>query len=105
MCRHFELMVQVFGEELACRMFRKVAPWYARRFGPANEFNKRVVLVSNRAEFYQILEQYRRWREQFLDETGELKPRFRPAPMVASFLTGPVPHQNIPVPSGPVEVW
>src|SRR5205814_2967180 len=72
MCRHFELMVQVFGEELACRMFRKVAPWYARRFGPANEFNKRIVLVSNRAEFYQIIEQYRRWREQFLDETGEL---------------------------------
>ena len=105
MCRHLELMLQVFGEELACRMFRKVAPWYARRFGPANEFNKRVVLVSSRAEFYEVLEQYRRWREQFLDETGELKPRFRPAPMVPSFLSGQAPEQNIPVPSGPVEVW
>src|SRR5215471_6716180 len=30
MCRHFELMLEVFGEELACRMFRKVAPWYSR---------------------------------------------------------------------------
>ena len=37
-------------------MFRKVAPWYAKRFGPANEFNKRVVLVSSRAEFHEILE-------------------------------------------------
>src|SRR5207253_10703939 len=25
--RHFDLMIEVFGEELACRMFRKVAPW------------------------------------------------------------------------------
>src|SRR5229473_2922319 len=41
MCRHLELMVEVFGEELGCRMFRKAAPWYAKRFGPANEFNRR----------------------------------------------------------------
>src|SRR3954465_11439099 len=74
MCRHLDLMLQVFGEEHGCRMFRKVAPWYAKRFGPANEFNKRVVLVSSRAQFYEILANYRRWREQFLDENGELKP-------------------------------
>ncbi len=43
MCRHLDLMIEVFGEALGCRMFRKVAPWYAKRFGPANEFNKRVV--------------------------------------------------------------
>jgi nifR3 family TIM-barrel protein len=49
MCRHFELMIQVFGEEHGCRMFRKVAPWYAKRFGPANEFNKRVVQIATRA--------------------------------------------------------
>jgi tRNA-dihydrouridine synthase len=105
MCRHFELMLEVFGEELACRMFRKVAPWYAKRFGPANEFNKRVVLVSTRAEFYTVLNQYRSWREQFLDETGELKPRFQLAPMVASFMTESGNHGHIPVPAGPVEVW
>jgi len=34
MCRHLDLMVEVFGEELGCRMFRKVAPWYSKRFGP-----------------------------------------------------------------------
>jgi tRNA-dihydrouridine synthase B len=103
MCRHFELMIEVFGEELACRMFRKVAPWYARSFGPANEFNKRVVLVSSRAEFYEILNQYSRWREQFLDESGELRPRYRPAPLVASFMAES--STGIKVPRGPVEVW
>ena len=107
MCRHLDLMIEVFGEPHGCRMFRKVAPWYAKRFGPANEFNKRVVLVSRRTEFHEILEYYRRWREQFLDEGGELKPRFRPAPLVASFMAGPSAGQpgHIPVPKGPVEAW
>jgi nifR3 family TIM-barrel protein len=105
MCRHFELMLQVFGEVLACRMFRKVGPWYAKRFGPANEFNKGVVLVSSRSEFYTVLDKYRAWREQFLDETGELQPRFQPVPMVPSFMASPGQREHIPVPSGPVEVW
>src|SRR6187399_2918632 len=34
LCRHLDLMVEVFGEAHGCRMFRKVAPWYAKRFGP-----------------------------------------------------------------------
>jgi len=107
MCRHLDLMIEVFGEAHGCRMFRKVAPWHAKRFGPANEFNRRVVRVSTRAEFYELLEYYRRWRQQFVDEAGELKPRFRPAPLVASFMAGPGSPQpgHIPVPKGPVEVW
>jgi tRNA-dihydrouridine synthase B len=107
MCRHLDLMIEVFGEAHGCRMFRKVAPWYAKRFGPAREFNKRVVLVSSRAEFCEVLENYRRWRQQFLDDTGELKPRFRPAPLVSSFMAGPgTGHAgHVPVPKGPVEVW
>jgi tRNA-dihydrouridine synthase B len=107
MCRHLDLMIEVFGELHGCRMFRKVAPWYAKRFGPANEFNKRVVLVSSRAEFSEVLRFYRGWREQFLDEAGELKPRFRPAPLIASFMAGAGlgPAGHIPVPKGPVEVW
>src|SRR5207245_10129920 len=102
MCRHLDLMVEVFGEEHGCRVFRKVAPWYAKRFGQANEFNKRVVQVSSKAEFHEILENYLRWREQFLDETGELKPKFQPAPMVASFMQEPAAaqRQQIPVPKG-----
>jgi tRNA-dihydrouridine synthase B len=107
MCRHLDLMIEVFGEELGCRMFRKVAPWYARRFGPCHEFNKRVVQISTRAEFHDVLTHYIRWRRQFLDEHGELLPRFQQPPMVASFMREPASTQReqIPVPKGPVEVW
>ena len=107
MCRHLDLMVEVFGEELGCRMFRKVAPWYSKRFGPANEFNKKVVTMSSRAEFLEILERYRQWRMQFLDEHGRLKTGYQPAPMVASFMQEPevARRDSIPVPAGPVEVW
>jgi tRNA-dihydrouridine synthase B len=107
MCRHLDLMIEVFGEELGCRHFRKIAPWYAKRFGPANVFNKRVVLVSTRAEFHAVLADYVAWRRQFLDERGELLPRFQQAPMVASFMQEPgvAQRQNLPVPKGPVEVW
>lgn len=106
MCRHLDLMIQIFGEEHGCRMFRKVAPWYSKRFGPANEFNKRAVQIASRAEFYQLLDHYRSWRAQFLDENGELKPRFRPAPLVASFMEEQDGVKaSIPVPKGPVEVW
>src|SRR5438874_9670785 len=64
MCRHLDLMIEVFGEAHGCRMFRKVAPWYSKRFGPANEFNKRVVQLASRAEFYGILDNYLAWRRQ-----------------------------------------
>jgi hypothetical protein len=107
MCRHLDLMVEVFGEELGCRMFRKVAPWYAKRFGPCHEFNKKVVQVATRAQLHEILENYIRWRQQFLDERGELLPRFQQAPLVASFMREPdsTTRTHIPVPKGPVEVW
>jgi len=117
LCRHLDLMIEVFGEELGCRMFRKVAPWYAKRFGPCHEFNKRVVQISSRAEFHDVLENYIRWRKQFLDEQGELLPRFEQPPMVASFMREPAcgneaeqrpastQREQIPVPRGPVEVW
>jgi len=109
MCRHLDLMIEIFGEEHGCRMFRKVAPWYAKRFGPCHEFNKRVVQVSTRAEFRNVLENYIRWRQQFLDGNGELQPRYRPQPMIASFMREAEPastqREHIPVPKGPVEVW
>ena len=107
MSRHLDLMVEVFGEELGCRMFRKVAPWYTKRFGPAAEFNRHVVRISTRQEFHTVLENYLRWRQQFLDENGELMQKFQPPPMVASFMLEPevASRQHIPVPKGPVEVW
>jgi len=107
LCRHLDLMIEVFGETHGCRMFRKVAPWYARRFGPSHEFNKRVVLLTSRAQFHEILADYRHWRQQFVDEQGELKPQYRPPPMMPSFMQEPGVAQRtaIPVPKGPVEVW
>jgi nifR3 family TIM-barrel protein len=108
MCRHLDLMVEVFGEIHGCRMFRKIGPWYAKRFGPANDFNKRIVTLSSKAEFQEILACYRQWRLQFLDESGHLKPNYRPPPMVASFMQAEpasAQRQKLPVPKGPVEVW
>lgn len=107
MCRHLDLMVEVFGEAHGCRMFRKVAPWYSKRFGPAHEFNKRIVQVSSKAEFHSILETYVDWRRQFLDDQGGLRPQYRPVPLVASFLQASdvANRSSIPVPKGPVEVW
>jgi nifR3 family TIM-barrel protein len=107
MCRHLDLMMEVFGEEHGCRMFRKVAPWYAKRFGPASVFNKRVVLLRTRAEFHEILHDFTQWRAQFLDADGELQTRYRPGQMAASFMQEPAAatRVSIPVPSGPVEVW
>ncbi|HTV39499.1 MAG TPA: tRNA dihydrouridine synthase DusB [Candidatus Sulfotelmatobacter sp.] len=108
LCRHLDLMIEVFGEEHGCRMFRKVAPWYSKRFGPCHEFNKRVVKISSQAEFHEVLDSYIRWRAQFLDDRGELPPRFQPAPMVASFMReepAVAQREHISVPKGPVEVW
>jgi tRNA-dihydrouridine synthase B len=107
MGRHFDLMIEVFGEERACLMFRKIAPWYARQFGPASAFNKQVVQISTRADFLEALDRYRAWRLQFLDERGELKPQYRPRPLTASFMeeTGRSPGTRLPVPKGPVELW
>ena len=107
MRRHLDLMVEVFGEEHGCRMFRKIGPWHSKRFGPANEFNKRIVKLSYFVEFNVILDDYRRWRRQFLDDDGRLQPRYRPAPLADTFLREPAVAQRteIPVPKGPVEVW
>ena len=105
--RHFSLYVDFYGEERGARYFRKVAPWYAKRFGPAVEFTRQVVRISSLADFEGVLDNYRRWRQQFLDEHGDLKPKFRPPPMVASFMQPPgvAAREHIPVPKGPIETW
>ena len=109
MRRHFDLMIEVFGEERGCLMFRKVAPWYAKRFGPVKMFNKRVVKISNRKDFELTLSDYLEWRNQFVDSDGELIERYRQGPMVPTFMQDDelpeVGKNEIPVPKGPVEIW
>ena len=112
MNRHFDLMIEVFGEALGCTMFRKVGPWYAKRFGPASLFNKGIVRVSTRADYVALLEQYVAWRKQFLDENGELLHKYSPAPQALNFrdeepddAPAVTRREAIPVPSGPNELW
>ena len=113
MSRHLDLMIEVFGEKMGCTMFRKVGPWYAKRFGPASHFNKGIVKISTRAEFDALLAVYLDWRRQFLDEEGRLKPKFAPAPHALNFRDGDNPddipaaanRDKILVPAGPQEWW
>jgi nifR3 family TIM-barrel protein len=107
--RHYDLMVEVFGENRGSVMFRKVAPWYAKRFGPAKPFNKAIVQISSPKDFERVLSGYIEWRERFTDSSGQLLPQYEPDPMVASFMNEPETaveqRKEIPVPKGPVEVW
>jgi len=108
--RHFERYVEFYGEEHGARLFRKVAPWYAKRFGPAKPFKVRILGITSRADFEAAIVEYVGWRAQFCDERGELLPKFAPGPMVASFMAeegDAAAHTRsaIPVPRGPVEVW
>jgi nifR3 family TIM-barrel protein len=108
MRRHFERYCEFYGEAHGARLFRKVAPWYAKRFGPAKPFKQRIITITSRADFEAALAEYLQWRAQFCDERGELREKYAPAPMVASFMREPgdSPERDaIPVPKGPVEVW
>jgi tRNA-dihydrouridine synthase B len=111
MSRHFDLMVEVFGESLGCTMFRKVGPWYAKRFGPASFFNKGIVRISTRADYTDLLERYVTWRSQFLDVDGQLMAKYLPAPHALNFrdedtdTPAVTRREAIPVPVGPNELW
>jgi nifR3 family TIM-barrel protein len=108
--RHFERYVEFYGEDHGARLFRKVAPWYAKRFGPSKPFKQRIISIKSRADFEAAIAEYVAWRAQFCDADGTLKEKFAPTPMVASFMREPgdaavFARDSIPVPKGPVDVW
>jgi nifR3 family TIM-barrel protein len=108
--RHFDRYCEFYGEEHGARLFRKVAPWYAKRFGPAKPFKRRIITIKSRGDFEAAIAEFLEWRKQFCDERGELLPSYAPAPMVASFMRdvddpASLSREAIPVPKGPVEVW
>ena len=110
MRRHFERYCEFYGELNGARLFRKVAPWYAKRFGPAKPFKQRIITIESRADFEAALKAYIEWRSAFCDERGELLSKYAPAPMVASFMRpdgepDALNRMSIPVPKGPVETW
>jgi tRNA-dihydrouridine synthase B len=110
MRRHFERYVEFYGEEHGAKFFRKVAPWYAKRFGPAKPFKRRIISIASRADFEAAIAEYLTWRAQFCDARGELLGKYSPAPLVPSFMREPgdpevfAPHAIL-VPKGPVDVW
>lgn len=108
--RHFERYCEFYGEEHGAKLFRKVAPWYAKRFGPAKPFKQRIITIASRADFDAAVNEYLAWRAQFCDERGQLLEKYAPAPLLASFMRDPADAERgerdaIPVPKGPVEVW
>jgi len=114
MNRHFDLMIEVFEESLGCTMFRKIGPWYAKRFGPASKFNKGIVQIKTRADYNTLLKDYIAWRKQFLDENGDLLPKYAPTPNTLNFrddeleeidVPAVARREAIPVPLGPNELW
>ncbi|GAB5560201.1 MAG: tRNA dihydrouridine synthase DusB [Synoicihabitans sp.] len=106
---HFERYIEFYGEERGAKFFRKVAPWYAKRFGPSKPFKRDIIKISSREDFETAVKDYIVWREKFCDEQGALLPKYAPDPMIASFQRDeddPVfQREAIPVPKGPVEVW
>lgn len=108
--RHFERYCDFYGEARGSRLFRKVAPWYAKRFGPAKPFKQRILSIESRADFESALSEYVAWRSAFCDPSGELLPKYRPAPMPTAPAGGEaeaasLSRESIPVPRGPVETW
>ncbi|MBL4576763.1 MAG: tRNA dihydrouridine synthase DusB [Opitutaceae bacterium] len=107
MYRHLDYMIGFHEEEMGCKFFRKVIPWYAKRLGPSNYLKKQIFALKSRRDFDMIIKKYREWRLQFLDEAGELLPRYQPAPLYSSFMNEEVDgrQDSIPVPKGPIDVW
>ena len=110
MRRHFERYCEFYGEANGARLFRKVAPWYAKRFGPSKPFKQRIITITSRADFEAALTEFIEWRSVYCDAGGQLLPRYSPAPMVASFMrpegrVDALERSAIPVPKGPIETW
>lgn len=103
---HLERMVEFYGETKGCIQFRKVGPWYAKRFGPSKLFKDNIVKLQNLAHYDEILAEYIKWRAPFCDASGELQEKFRPAAVYSSITdAAPETAESIKVPKGPVDVW
>jgi tRNA-dihydrouridine synthase B len=113
MSRHLDRMAAFYGEEKGCILFRRIAPWYTRGQGPSVVFRRGLFHLRSLAQFEVVLQEYREWRRQFLDERGELLPRYRPVGPHSSFMSAPGANgaadadggPSVRVPKGPNAVW
>ena len=101
---HFDYMMEIYGEEKGCKMFRKIAPMYTHRMGPAKEFHKRIFSTKTRKDFDEAVTFYRQWRLQFLDEHGQLRKPYQPPPNIDHFSENTPDIQKI-MPKGMTEWW
>jgi len=84
MARHFEKLMALRTEKVACVLFRKIAKWYGLALRLPRPMRHRLVMIRDAAEFREIMAELRLTKPQ--------------APA-----SGHEPH--IPVPSGPNERW
>jgi len=108
MLEHLGRMIEFYGEPRGCLQFRKVAVWYAKRFGPSKRFKDLAMRSATRADYEEAFARYREWRARFCDARGELLPRYQPPPQYSSITdpdADPSANDRIKVPKGPVEVW
>lgn len=55
MLTHFEHLLRLRGERVACMMFRQRASWYTRHFGRCQEFKDRVRTITTADEFRDLV--------------------------------------------------
>ena len=69
--RHFDRYCEFYGEERGARLFRKVAPWYAKRFGPAKPFKQRILTIESQGRLRgRASPSTQRGARQFCDADG-----------------------------------
>lgn len=58
MTRHFEHLLRIRGERLACITMRQRVSWYATKLPPCREFKERMRVLASAAEFYAETRQF-----------------------------------------------
>jgi tRNA-dihydrouridine synthase len=89
MRRHLVRMIECFGEDRGCRMFRKVAATYARGLRGGAAFKHQLVQLAGLTQFDELVAS---WRQQRAASQA-----------VAAWPDGDAPA--IPVPPGPQSWW
>jgi len=54
MTEHFERLVKIRGERVACIMFRQRTSWYMRKLQAPRELRERLSLISSAGEYYDL---------------------------------------------------
>lgn len=58
MSRHFDLMIDMYGEQRACIMFRKIAHLYMHGVNQAAKLKRNFVSLSSREDFYRCIDEF-----------------------------------------------